>query len=193
MPERFVGHLRSLGLRSFDDYYLWCDQNGFGRGVNKPKQMFARELEYRRTTAKAAFENQVRVQKRSPQATLLGLVSGEVDAANLSERSYREFAALLASFRQHGGKLNWHRPVLSRLIEHLLKVRSRIVDDSNRSLANDNRFQSAAWKASGIGGFEFREGSLEGGNLKGWTNGLKGWTNGLKVWTDGSRSRSGRR
>ncbi|TWU59274.1 hypothetical protein Poly51_20610 [Rubripirellula tenax] len=121
--DKLLGHLASLGIPSIDEYRSWCAENGFGLGLNKPKQMLARERNYRRDAA--IRERSLRVKRPSNKETMFAIALGRIKPSEVAGIAYRGMDEVVRTFG--GGK------GLTVLIEHLFAVRSKIVGESEQA------------------------------------------------------------
>ncbi|QDT03125.1 hypothetical protein K227x_15060 [Rubripirellula lacrimiformis] len=128
--EKLQSHLRSLGFTTVSQYLVWCEQHGFGRGLNKPNQMLARERRHRADTVAALRQQQVQQKKRSPKDTLLCLAKGDLPVTQVPNQGYRCFGELLCWHRRRVAETGFRQRDLIDLVEHLCAVRSKIIDPS---------------------------------------------------------------
>lgn len=123
-----LDHVKSLGLKSVDEYQQWCDRNGFSCRLKKHWKQRCRELHHARQAIAEGRLGQKKREKRRLNGVLLDVCSG-----NLREEDVTlPFLKRLCQVLRPSGKAKHEREVdrksLHRLLTRLHECRAKLFD-----------------------------------------------------------------
>ena len=127
-PE-LLEHVKSLGLKSVDDYQRWCDRNGFGRRLKKHWKQRCRERYHAQEVIAKGRLGQKKREKRKLNEVLLDVCSG-----HLEEDVTLPFLKRLCQILRPNGQAKYERQVdrksLHKLLTRLHECRAKLFDGS---------------------------------------------------------------
>lgn len=125
-----LNHISGLGLDSVESYRDWCAKNGFSKRLNKHWKVRSCESYFASQETATQRFRQKKLETRKPLATLEGICDGRITEVEVTQAHLKRFCAAVHDKRA----TNYERPVdrtaLKRLVTHLLKCRTKFLDDA---------------------------------------------------------------
>jgi len=114
--RELIRHIRSLGLKTVEQYRRWCADNGFGRGLRKHWKVRARERFHATRLAAEARLSQKKRERRKPDEVIRRICRGEVRENDVTQPQLRAICRAVA-----GGRASCaDRKTLAHLLLHVL-------------------------------------------------------------------------
>lgn len=100
--QRLRGHIKSLGLKSREDYQAWCRNRGLSTGLYKSAFQRKKEKETAKRSRADVMLARTRQYTRSPKNTIMQLYNREVPKGKLGAGYLRRIRSLFGQFEQDG-------------------------------------------------------------------------------------------
>ncbi len=124
-----INHIRSVGLRTVDEYREWCARNGFSRKLTKHRKQRGRERQLAQAAVAQERVSQKKREKRNVDDIIRGICTGHLSEADLT---LPHLQRLCQSLREGdtAQEPQIDRKVLLRLLTHLYDCRAKLFSDT---------------------------------------------------------------
>lgn len=123
-------HIKSLNLKTVEDYQRWCDRNGFGRKLQKHWKQRCRERYHAQRAIAKGRLGQIKREKRKLSDVLFDVCSGQLQENDVTLPYLKRLCQILNAGGGHGHERQVDRKALHQLLARVHQCRAKLFDGS---------------------------------------------------------------